>query len=408
MTKKKVNSRLGKPKQPKPLKGKGDYTQEDRELLKRIDKKLPEISAGGIGRSLGNLFGRGDMGETLGKGVGSLFGFGDYAVKTNSLMPNAENLSASQVPLFSKDGRRGVRVIEREYICDVIGSASFVNQQFVLDPIDANTFPWLSRIAKQFEQWEPNGIVFQFVSTSSEFNGVGQALGTVVMATDYDIYDPAPASKVQMENYDYAQSTKPSESAVHGIECDPKERPTPILYLGAVGPDLRFSQMGTFNIATTGMTSTPVVGELWVSYDITLYKKQLGDNLDVSVQVYSQSVSAGGPLLGTGLIRDRSSPGFTVTTDGSGSTVKFPRYIKGGTYQLVYTLDTTTDSTIAPTYVNFTVFNTHKAYVSGTLIWEANGWIPDPDMQSSVKFGLATGSGLNPVLTITATPQGFS
>ena len=122
----KKKSKVTKPAQ-KTLKGRGDYTHQDRELLMRIDKKIPEISSGKIGRTLGNFFGRGDLGESLGKGIGSLFGMGDYTVKSNSLMPEANNLSASQVPVFSKDGKRGVRIVEREFVRDVVGSANFTN-----------------------------------------------------------------------------------------------------------------------------------------------------------------------------------------------------------------------------------------------------------------------------------------
>lgn len=211
-------------------------------------------------------------------------------------------------PAVFRDGKRGVRVVEREYLGDIRsgtlagGSTVFTNQSFVINPGLSTSFPWLSKIARQFDQWEPHGIVFEFRSTSSEFNGTTQALGTIILATDYDVIDSPYPNKVVAENSDYAMSVKASDCAIHGIECLPSERPTPILFTRTAGlpaaTDARLYDLGNFQLCTQGMSAADVtLGELWVSYDITFYKKQI-DELE--------------PVEDNGLVLATSSNEFTT------------------------------------------------------------------------------------------------
>lgn len=276
------------------IKGKGDYTTEvlsERVPLTRLEKKIDHLekalvgtkpnvrgAASGVGRILGNFVNQGDLGAAAGGALAKLFGHGDYDIKSNSLVKSSS--PNGPPPLFvSKDGKRGTRFVEREFLFDVTagalvsGATAFTNVSLSLNPTDVTTFPWLASIAAQFDQWEPNGIVFEFVSTSSEFSAT-QALGTVIMSTDYDPTDLPYSSKAEMENADYACSSKPSSCLLHGIECDPSERPLKVMFSSSPTP--AFQSLGNFQVATVGCTAAGVkLGELWISYDITLYKKQI-------------------------------------------------------------------------------------------------------------------------------------
>lgn len=276
------------------LRGKGDYTLDVKSIkkplerleakidhLERMNSKPPKLISA-AGRALGSLVGQPDLGEAASTTLAKFFGHGDYSIRTNSLIPNQSGRipASSVVPSFSS-GKRGTRITEREFIQDIYagslsgGSTLFTNTSFEINPTNLSTFPWLSSIANLYDQWEPHGIVFEFVSTSSEFNGSSQALGTVIMATDYDVLDAPYSSKQEMENSDYSCSTRPSNNLMHGIECATSERPTKLLYTSTAGP-ANFSQLGKFQIATTGCSVAGVrLGELWVSYDVTFYKKQM-------------------------------------------------------------------------------------------------------------------------------------
>jgi hypothetical protein len=311
------------------LRGRGDYTANEGSIpdpLKRVEAKIDHLersinrkatvnsAASTVGRTLGNFMGQGDLGALAGSSLAKLFGHGDFEVKGNTLM--AGHLpSGPTVPTFSSPGKRGVRIIEREFLGDVragslsSGATLFQNSSYPIIPTDTSTFPWLSTIAGQFDQWEPNGIVFEFVPTSSDFNGSSQALGAVIMATDYDVRDAAYPSKVIMENADYAASTKPSCALLHGVECAVAERPTKVLYTysSALEHEKRLSTLGNFQIATQGMSVTNVtLGELWISYDITFYKKQLiPHELLYLPPTYSGS---GRCLVGQGLLANPDAP----------------------------------------------------------------------------------------------------
>lgn len=340
------------------LRGRGDYAQDiidEPNVVTRIEKKLDHLErslvrkaastpigqgASMAGRALGGLFGQGDLGSLAGEGLARLFGHGDYrtAIKGNSLMAG---VSGSTVPKFQGDGKRGVRLTEREFIGNVVsgslvsGSSIFDNKSFNLNPTDQNTFPWLSKIAELFDQWDPHGIVFEFHTTSSTFNGTSQALGAVIMATDYDVNDPPYSSKQQMENADYACSTVPSSSLLHGVECDPRERPLEVLYTTPRTGQLNFSSLGSFQIATQGCsTAGTTLGELWISYDITFYKKQLvSSTLDVATLSGSSNATAGGPLWIPSTLSIQR--GITYAQNiGVGTTFSFPPSQGSGKYLL--------------------------------------------------------------------------
>lgn len=341
-----------KPKNRKPkIKGRGDYTIEDSitDPIKRIEAKInhieksvnkkatPKGAATTIGRALGNFVNQGDIGALAGETLAKLFGHGDYTVKSNSLIPHP----GQTLPKFSTN-RRGTRITEREFIGDVRSgplsgtSTSFNNVPFRINPLNSNTFPWLSTIAALYDQWEPHGIVFEFVSTSSEYNGANQSLGAVILATDYDMNDSLYANKQQMENSDYACSTKPAVSLMHGIECDPKERPMEILYTSQGLSDPRFSSMGNFQVATQGMSSSGVVlGELWISYDITFYKKQM---LPLPNLLPSLCMRAT-PLVGQGVLSNaviRKIDRFAVSQIGPKSRVTFGDEITSGRFAFLF------------------------------------------------------------------------
>jgi hypothetical protein len=341
------------------LRGKGDYSEQVSsipERLPRLEAKIDHLeqqlvkkatvknAASSIGRLIGNFAGQGDLGSMAGEGLAKLFGHGDYSVKGNSLMTS---LNGPTLPKFTST-KRGVRVVEREYLGDLVsgplsgGSTAFTIQQFPLNPTNSSTFPWGSQMADLFDQWEPNGLVFEFVTTSSEFNGASQALGAVIMATDYDPYDPIYPTKVYMENADYSNSTKPACSLIHGVECDPKERPTRILYTDtqSTAIPLTSTLLGNFYIASQGCSVAGVtLGEIWISYDVTFYKKQLNSVLYSLPFYFLSGVNAGGTgyLSAASLLLPTQSYVVTISTQvGIGNTINFNNTQIGEKYQMTY------------------------------------------------------------------------
>jgi len=241
-----------------------------------------------IGSSLGSLYG--PVGSMLGRAVGSgaqalvkkVTGWGDYTIKGNSLVTNHD-----AVPEFSNSPRCTI-IAHREYITDIFSgptlvgaSTGFDSRLFQINPARFATFPWLNAIARNFEQYVIQGMIFEFKSNSATaVSSTNTALGTVIMATQYNSLSPPFISKQQMENYEFSQSTVPSQSALHPIECDPSQTQCGGLFNmfdpSASSGDARLYNIGDFSIATQGMQAANVnLGELWVTYKICLLKPKL-------------------------------------------------------------------------------------------------------------------------------------
>jgi hypothetical protein len=221
----------------------------------------------------------GNAGLNVGAGYlnleGGIRGNGAYIVKHNVLQPDVPGI-ANAVAL---PGATIVR--HREYLGDVVSSTAFtVQYSLPLNAAQISTFPWLSDIADAFQQYQVNGMLFEFVSTSGDTTSGSTALGTVSMATQYDAVLPPFTTKSQMLNQQFSTSAKPSVSAIHAIECAPNQTTIPLLYTrpGAVPPgaDPRLYDLGTFTLATDGQQAGgQTIGELWTTYEVLLFKPQL-------------------------------------------------------------------------------------------------------------------------------------
>lgn len=247
------------------------------------------------GSTLGGLAGPtgAKVGGMIGRGLSSIMGFGDYTVKTNSLGVSGCSLPQDSVPQFVTN-KHATRITHREYVGDIVIPAnqqSFNLTQYAINPGNGQLFPWLSSIAKNFQQYKLLGAIVEFKTMTSDYAANGP-LGTVVLATNYNSNDAAFINKVQMENSEFAVSSKPSMSVVHPIECDPKEQVADILYVRdssadtyGVVSDKRLYDWGNFQFATQGLPGVQgnVLGELWISYDIELLKPIVSPSSSVGV-----------------------------------------------------------------------------------------------------------------------------
>ena len=212
-----------------------------------------------------------------------LSGFGAYKVKSNSFLhgSNMESgFATNQAPSFSSAGV-GSDIIfsHREFVTDIKSSIAFRNNTFILNPGNPQLFPWLSQIASLYEEYQFLGVVVEYKSSSATAVGTtSSAMGSVIMATDYDCLDENYANKRAMEAAEYSCSGTPFESFIHPIECDPKRNPIPRLYVvpsitkvSQAPGDPRFSIHGICSVATVGQQQDNTnIGELWISYHVRL------------------------------------------------------------------------------------------------------------------------------------------
>lgn len=312
---------------------------------------LGNLVAPGIGGVIGG--GLADAGHRLFK---TITGVGDYKVDSNTLMSDS-------VPIFNNSNRT-VRVKHREFIGDVISGAAntFNIQAFPINPGLNNTFPWLANVAAQYEEYKIKGMIFEFKTMSADaLNSTNTALGQVILATQYNVLSAAFASKQQMENYEFACSTKPSMSVIHPIECEPHETPLTELFVRNVNTtllsnsDLRLYDFGNFYIATNGLQAANVnLGELWVSYDIEFFKPkiltvpvlQMADHWQMTNPSTSAYLGATQTLTsGSNLGSTLTANSFTIPSSFNG--LVFMSYYVGGSVANTTAMTITTSAGIS-------------------------------------------------------------
>lgn len=279
--------------------------------------KVGSTLGGVAGTALGSYIAQPVAGSKLGSAAGSslggklaqFLGFGKYTVRKNSLLKEGGSLAEGvPLPSFGLAGHE-TRVRHREYIKDIAvpGTPSaFSLQSFVINPGVSATFPWLASIAQNYQQYKINGLVFEFVTLSSDITS-GGALGSMILATQYDSNANVYPDKIHMENSEYAVSCKPSVSQLHAVECDPQLTSVPIKYVRGINDtssvfDSRMYDLGLFQVATQGLpgSSNTVLGELWVSYDVSLYKPEIGEQSFGGANIQSGGTVSKTAIFGSG------------------------------------------------------------------------------------------------------------
>ena len=267
-----------------------------------------------------------------------------------------------QVISSAADETGAVTVSRLEFLTEVYApSTPFNVQSFPLNPGLERSFPWLSQIAQNYDEYEFQQLVFSYRSTVTDIGSstTGQC-GTVLMAT---AYDPAAApfgDKMQMMAYDGAMSCKTTESMMHGVECDPsKNSGSAGKYTRAFGldssKDIKDYDHGLFQFAVSNAPANyanNAIGELWVSYTVVLRKPKffVSRGLGISRDLYVASDGfTGGFPFGTSstILRAMSN---NINTQLSFTTnfvtITFPADY-AGVVQITYRIDGT-GMTITP------------------------------------------------------------
>jgi len=312
------------------------------ETVRALERKIAAMQinmspfsavGGNVGSRIGGVFGNASLGKSvgswLGSGIGKIFGSGAYKMSQNSLWSTTD-----QCPVMHSTSETVV-LRHREYITDVNSSVTFANTEFALNPGLPGTFPFLSTIASNFQEYNFRGLVFEFKSTSADaLNSTNTALGTVAMAVQYRAGASSFTNKQQVLNEMWSADSKPAESFFMPVECSPAECPMDIQYVrtGALGnnDDIKFYDLGKLSLSTVGSQAASVVGELWASYEVALRKPILGGSIGIDIPsalLFRSGVTGGIPLGTDTLEMGINSVGVTFP---SSTIIRFP---VGSTYK---------------------------------------------------------------------------
>lgn len=390
---------------PKPKRGKKQVKSTEVTALGRALRSLGGFAGGVAGGYLGHpALGRG-VGTNLGATLSRWIGSGDYTVKANSLVrANA----ADSVPMMHK-ASQSVIVRHREFLGDIAGSTDFTVQRTItLNPGLTSSFPWLSAIAQNFQEYTVKGMVFHYVPTAGDaVSSTNNALGSVVISTHYRSTAAPPTSKLEQLNEYFSNDARPSETFCHPIECDPKENPYNVQYIRNTAvpatEDPKSYDLGVTYVTTAGMQAAGItVGELWCTYEVELRKPIVTALTGADMPVYlatSPSILKSGTALAAGLTPVRSTLAATLSGTATSFTVSLPAGLAGNYCVILMGVN---NNASAQTWTSTTFTNGTNAF-GGALTGANNvvgtigaGWwititytITNPSLPSSATFTTA-------------------
>lgn len=174
-------------------------------------------------------------------------------------------------PKFSGRTSGSVTVTHREYLTQVNNSTSFVvnggivGNLLQLNPLNGTLFSWLPAIASNFDQYTFNNVVLHYVPLCGTTE-----VGRVALYFDKDSEDLEPADRVELANFGVLKETAPWAEAMLRIPTDKIKR-----YCDDSSTvDHKLIDLGQLGIATYGGGGTNAVGDVFISYSVTLHFPQ--------------------------------------------------------------------------------------------------------------------------------------
>lgn len=245
------------------------------------------------GRKIGGLLYGAVRGATGGQNLYS--GMGGYIPRTRGSGSYALNslIQGSNVMVPQMEGGDEVGTItvtHKEFLGTISGSQAFENVGFSINPGLATTFPWLSQIAANYEEYDFQQLVFCYTSLLSDSTASG-SVGQIIMTTNYNAGQQIYQTTNAMLNNIGTTCGRPIDTPMlHGVECDDEKnvQDSHFVRTGAVpqGQDVKTYDLGTFQIATEGMPEQgQLQGQLWVSYQVVLRKPRLFSALGRALRV---------------------------------------------------------------------------------------------------------------------------
>lgn len=196
-----------------------------------------------------------------------------------------------------------LRLRHAEFATDLVGDgSSFKIGHFVVNPGSSSVFPWLSRIAPNFESYVFNSLSFTYVPACATTQNGSMGLSPDYDATDNTDNTHIPYTKAQVCAFQDSCRTPVWQPVT--MTCTPSNLHKRKQYYVRESVDAstvpgvgdRSSDALLIYYWFSGV-SEDVGGELWVEYDITLFTPQRGpvdETPDEAFGVLQQSESGSG------------------------------------------------------------------------------------------------------------------
>jgi len=175
---------------------------------------------------------------------------------------------------------------ESEFVAavTVANQPNFNAVQFPVNPGQSTLFPWLSKMAQNYEKYRFVKLGFRFKREVSEFATNGQ-VGKVMMMFDQDAGNGPPGTKQVLEDWDPHSDGMPCENIYLSVPPIMLRKFIDGFYVRTAGlpgaADIKTFDVGNFYIATQGIVNNVEVGELHVDYTVELFSPVLNQNQTV-------------------------------------------------------------------------------------------------------------------------------
>lgn len=393
---------------PKKFRGKGGYSGLRSKLRGRGD--FVDDVVGGGARLVGNGIRSGIswLTDKAGSLVSKLLGSGAYDA-LGSDAPGANGYALGAMPKMVGNRDQGFVVEFSEEIAALTASDVFKSTTFHLNPGLSDTFKWLPKLARCFEEYELEAMIAVYKPLITPL--MDAAGGDMVLNVVYDANGVIPGSVDTALNSYLAVGGRPLDQIVMAVECAPRETPTKVKFVRAADPpddaDHNLYDWGVLCVSQQGQPNATVgttVGRLYLSYKFVFYKPITEFNsLDTPTfhsYVTSANSTATAPFGATSDLLLNRTPNYELAWV-SGTSIALPSYVQEGKWMVLFSWISTTASAITAPSLSGTGLTVLTLFANDV---SQSGFAPTGGETASrcVKAAIFTVTGSAPVMTLSS------
>jgi hypothetical protein len=259
-------------------------------------------------------------------GIGMYTGQGGYQTVKNELI-HGGHASEGLMRFDAQNDEDAVMISHSEYVMDVYappGTEKKVDIKLPLNAGEAKTFPMLSQLAANFEDFEVVQLAFTYKPTLSDWQTTSGQVGQILMATNYNPSADKWTTKQQLLAQTGSTSARTIDATFHGVECDTSKIHNDGHYLVRTGPprpeqDLKDFDHGWTQISvvdTPAEAANKTLGELHVSYTIKLSKPRIWAGVANNLPSFKAVCSSASNAMPTNGPFDKNIFGFSAGSRG--------------------------------------------------------------------------------------------
>lgn len=221
--------------------------------------------------------------------------------------------------------KNSIRIRRTEPMMDLEGTALFRYHHWHINPGRSKRFPWLSKVANNYETYKYNSLKFMYIPSCPT-----STTGRIDMAIDYDAQDDnSSLSTIQILQFAGATSGPLWDRLT--VQANMSSMNTKSKFFTRdlsvpTGMDTKTYDCCQLVVSTIGGPDS-ITGMLWVEYDVTLYTPQVMSTFPTSTQTATPNTANTTPF--DGITNELLEKLAVKITKGSSTTLNIEEPITG-------------------------------------------------------------------------------